>query len=191
MAIATRPGAAGAGSAGAGKPLVSAATAEGSARKAVRLTSDQVWRELAMASFAVVSHVTPEGAPRSSGVVYAVAGRRLYVAVAPDSWKARHLSSSGRVAVTVPVRRGGVLSLLLPIPPATISFHGTAVVHPAGSPEGHVPLKALESLLPAERRASCAVVEIVPEGRFLTYGVGVPLMQMRNPAAARAHVPVT
>ena len=64
-------------------------------------------------------------------MVYAADGRRLYVAVASDSWKARHIAASGRVAVTVPVRRGGLLSLLFPIPPATVSFHGTAIVHPA------------------------------------------------------------
>jgi hypothetical protein len=155
----------------------------------LRLTSEQVWRALAKASFAVVSHVTPTGAPRSSGVVYAVAGRRLYVAVAPDSWKARHIAVSGQVAVTVPVRRGGILSLLFPIPPAMVSFHGAAIVHPPGSLESKA-LEGLEHLLPAERRASCTVVEIVPEGRFLTYGVGVPLMRMRDPAAARARVPV-
>src|SRR6266566_9114587 len=60
-----------------------------------RLTSAQVWHELAKASFAVVSYVTPAGAPRSSGVVYTVVGRRLYLAVAPDSWKARHIAFSG------------------------------------------------------------------------------------------------
>ena len=157
---------------------------------APRLTSERVWRQLAAASFAVISHVTPNGAPRSSGVVYAVVGRRLYVAVARDSWKARHIAASGRVAVTVPVRRGGVLALLLPIPPATVSFHATATVYPSGAPGFDVLPGALASLVPAERRASCAVIEIAPEGRFLTYGVGVSLWQMRCPSAARAHVPV-
>lgn len=99
---------------------------------AARLTTEQVWRALANASFAILGHVTPSGEPRSSGVVYKAASRRLYVAVAPDSWKARHVAMSGRVAVTVPVpvRRGGILSLVAPIPPATISFHATAIVHP-------------------------------------------------------------
>src|SRR5947207_15334095 len=87
------------------------------------LTSDQVWHALTKASFAVVSYVTPTGEPRSAGVVYAVAGQRLYVVTAVDSWKARHIAVSGQVAVTVPVRRGGTMSLLFPIPPATISFH--------------------------------------------------------------------
>jgi hypothetical protein len=57
--------------------------------------------------------------------------------VAPDGWKARHITDSGRVAVTVTVRRGGILSLLFPIPPATVSFHARAVVHPAGSVDFH------------------------------------------------------
>jgi len=113
------------------------------------------------------------------------------VAVAPDSWKAKHVAGSGRVAVTVPVRRGGILSLVAPIPPATISFHGTAIVHPAGSPQVRSLLKELGSLIPAERQASGSIIEIVPEGAFVTYGLGVSLMRMRDPAASQARVPVT
>ncbi len=158
---------------------------------APHLTTEQVWHQVANTSFAIVSHVTPGGEPRSSGVVYKAIGRRLYVAVAPDSWKARHIAASRRIAVTVPVRRGGVLSLLAPIPPATVSFHATAIVHPAASLEAGSLLNELASLLPAERRASACVIEIIPEGTFLTYGVGVSLLKMRTPAAARARVPVT
>jgi hypothetical protein len=153
-------------------------------------STEQVWDRVAKESFAVISHVTPTGEPRSSGVLYKVLGRRLYLAVAPDGWKARHIAADGRVAVTVPVRRGGILSLVAPIPPATISFHGTAVVHPAGSPEVGALSEALGSLLPAERRASASIVEVAPQGAFLTYGVGVPLLKMRTPATARARVPV-
>jgi hypothetical protein len=57
--------------------------------QAARLTTEQVWQALGKASFAVISYVTPSGAPRSSGVVYRAVGRRLYVAAAPDSWKAK------------------------------------------------------------------------------------------------------
>ena len=121
---------------------------------AARLTTKQVWHQVAKGSFAVLSYVTPAGEPRSSGVLYKTIGRRLYIAVAPDSWKARHVAASGRVAVTVPVRRGGLLSVVAPIPPATISFHATAIVHPADSPQVRSVLKELASLLPAERRAS-------------------------------------
>jgi hypothetical protein len=156
----------------------------------VRLTSEQVWHALTRASFAVISYVTPAGEPRSSGVLYKVVGRRLYLAVAPDSWKARHIQASGQVAVTVPVRRGGILSLVLPIPPATISFHARAIVHPAGAIDVGALSHELESLLPAERRATSCVIELLPEAAFMVYGLGVTLAEMRNPATARAHVPV-
>jgi hypothetical protein len=156
-----------------------------------RLTTDQVWQAITKVSFAVLGYVTPSGEPRSSGVVYKTVGRRLYVAVAPDSWKAKHISESRRVAVTVPVRRGGVLSLVAPIPPATISFHGTAIVHAAGSPRVRSLLRELGSLIPAERQASGSVIEVVPEAAFVTYGLGVSLMKMRDPAAAGGRVPVT
>ena len=122
-----------------------------------RLTTEQVWHQLAKGSFAVLSHVTPAGEPRSSGVLYKSIGPRLYIATAPDSWKARHVAASGRVAVTVPVRRGGLLSLVLPIPPATVSFHATAVLHPADSPW-------VRPLLPQERQASAHIIEVIPTG---------------------------
>ena len=157
---------------------------------AARLTTDEVWNAIAGASFAVVSHVTPGGEPRSSGVVYAAEDRRLYVAVAADSWKARQIPGTGRVAVTVLVRRGGLLALLFPIPPACISFQGAATVYPPGPLADRPVPKQLSALLPAERQAQSRILEIVPEGHFLTYGVGVSLMRMRNPAASRARVPV-
>lgn len=163
----------------------------GGRTREARVTTEQVWRALATTSFAVISHVTPDGQPRSSGVVYATAGRRLYLVVAPDGWKARHIALNKHVAVTVPVRRGGILSLLFPIPPATISFHATAVVHSMDYPtNGATALKQLEALIPPERRGAGTFIEIIPEGRFVTYGIGVSLMQMRDPAAARANVPV-
>ncbi|HZP51852.1 pyridoxamine 5'-phosphate oxidase family protein [Actinocrinis sp.] len=155
-----------------------------------RLRSDQVWQSLDRASVAVLGHVTHTGQPRTSGVVYKSFTRRLYVAVAPDSWKARQIAADHHVSMTVLVRRGGLLSLLFPIPPATITFHGTAVVHSPGAPEVRPALAKLKRLLPPESAQSSCLIEITPEGEFLTYGIGVSLMSMRHPAAARARVPV-
>jgi hypothetical protein len=154
---------------------------------AVQLTSEQIWHELAKGTFAIVSYATPAGDPRSSGVIFKAIGRRLYVVTSPDSWKARHIAVSKRVAVTVPVRRGGILSLVAPIPPATISFHAAAIVHPEDSMD--IP-EELAPLLPPERRTASCIIEIFPEGAFVTYGIGVSLMKMRNPVTARARVPV-
>jgi hypothetical protein len=174
----------------AGQGVPGPVPGDGGQPTAAHLTTEQVWQQVAKASFAVLGYVTPSGEPRSSGVVYRTIGRRLYVAVAPDSWKARHVAASGRVAVTVPVRRGGLLSLVAPIPPATISFHGAAVVHPAGSLEARSRLRDLASRTPKQRQASGAVLEVIPEGEFLTYGLGVPLRGMLDPLAAQARVSV-
>jgi hypothetical protein len=159
--------------------------------RGTRLTKEDIWRCISDRSFAVLTCVTPTGEPRSSGVVYTTFGRRLYVAVSPESWKARHIAATGRVAVTIPVRRGGILALLFPIPPATISFHATATVHMPGAPEVDGLVEQLGSLLPRERRDSASIVEIVPEGAFVTYGVGVPLSKMRDPTSSRARVAIS
>lgn len=159
-------------------------------RRKVGPATDRVWAAIEKGSFAIVGYVTPAGEPRSSGVMYRTVDRRLYVVVAPDSWKAKHIAAAGRVAVTVPVRRGGVLSLVAPIPPATISFHGGAVVHEPGSPEVAPIFVKVGPVLPPERRGSASVIEIAPEGVFVTYGLGVSLAKMRHPDLARARVPV-
>jgi hypothetical protein len=48
----------------------------------------------------------------------------------------------------------------------------------------------LASLLPPERQASSCIIEILPEGQFMAYGLGVSLARMRSPDAARARVAV-
>ena len=161
-----------------------------SERSAPPLTAERVWKEVGKASFAVISYVTPAGKPRATGVMCAAARRRLYVATAPDSWKARQISDGDEVAVTVPIRRGGLLSLVAPIPPATVSFHARVKMHPAGSNIAAVSTR-LASLLPRDRRQTNLLLELQPEGSFLTYGVGVSLRDMARPAAALSHVPVS
>ena len=154
------------------------------------LTTDEVWEALEGASFAVLSHVTPAGEPRSSGVVYAVDGRHLYVAVAPDGWKGRQIVDAATVSVTVPIRRGGLLALAFPIPPATITFRSCAVVHGLGQLDPDAMPAPLRKLVPPDRAASAVLFELAPQGRFVTYGLGVSLQAMRDPARSRAVVPV-
>lgn len=161
-----------------------------SAAPTTTLTSEHVWREIDGASFAIVGYVTPAGEPRSSGVVYKSADKRLYVVVARTSWKARHIAANSHVSVTVPVRRGGIIALVAPIPPATISFHAKALVHPAGSVKTESLSKQLESLVSADRRDAAVLIELIPEGRFVTYGIGISLMDMQKPELAEAVVPI-
>jgi len=157
---------------------------------AQRIGSTVVWKAIERAAFAVLAHVTPGGEPRSTGVVYGAAGHRIYVAVAPGSWKARHIADGDRVSLTVPVRRGGLLALLFPIPPATISLHARVAVHAPGSVDLASISPNLARLVPASRRGTACILELVPEGTFLTYGIGVSLTDLADPARAMARVPV-
>jgi hypothetical protein len=154
-----------------------------------RLTARDVWRSLAGHSFAVMGYVTASGEPRSSGVVYGTDAGRILVAVAATSWKARTITDGQLVSMTVLVRRGGLLSLLFPIPPAVISFRARAKVgEPCMLDRESLP-KSFARLLPPSKTESC-LIELKPEGNFLTYGIGVSLRGMMNPEVAQARVPV-
>jgi len=83
-------------------------------------------------------------------------------------------------------RRGGALALLAPIPPATVSFAAVATIH---SGESLYRIPALAKLVPPERWASCVIVDVRPTGHYITYGLGVPLLRMRDPSRSRARVP--
>ena len=63
------------------------------------LSTDDGWAAIGKASDAVLDHVTPAGAPRTSTVVRRTVDRRSCVAVAPGSWKDRHLRQDGCVPV--------------------------------------------------------------------------------------------
>jgi len=173
-----------------GNPATAALRTDPANRAPARAAGDDVWRHVSKQSFAVLSYVTPAGEPRSSGVVYGTVGRHLYVAVAPWSWKARQIADGAPVSVTVLVRRGGILALLLPIPPATITFRARAVVHPSGTLDVAALSKDFARLLPKERRAAAVVLELVPQGQYLSFGVGVSLKDMADPARATGRGPI-
>jgi hypothetical protein len=164
-------------------------TNQSTAASAPRLTAGDVWRALDKHSFAVMSHVTASGEPRSSGVVYGTDGGRVLVVVAASSWKARTIADGQLVAITVPVRRGGILSMLFPIPPAVISFRARAKVGEACMLDRDSLPKKFARLLPSTPAESC-VMELTPVDNFVTYGIGVSLMAMRDPEVALARVPV-
>ena len=53
----------------AGQEVPHPAAGDDARPMAARLTTEQVWHQIAEASFAVLGYVTPAGEPRSSGVV--------------------------------------------------------------------------------------------------------------------------
>jgi hypothetical protein len=149
--------------------------------------ADEVWAVIEKWPFAVLGFVNPSGEPRAAGVMYVARNRRINVVTGPDTWKARHIRANPNVSVTVPVQR-------LPIrirqaPPAVITFAGLATVLSMDEVEPEL-RKALLRGVDISMGEMC-VIRIEPAGRFVTYGIGVPLMKMRTPGAALARVRVS
>jgi hypothetical protein len=152
------------------------------------LSCDGCWRAISKSQFLVLSYVNDKGVPRSSGVVFGTVRPHLGVAVAPDGVKARELKDGQAVSVTVLVRKGGILSLF--IPPATITFRARARVHAPGTLDAKS-LAGFAPHHPESMRQLAYIIELVPEGRFLTYGIGIPLTQFRDPTKALRRAPIS
>jgi general stress protein 26 len=156
-----------------------------------QLSSDQVWNELKKQLFAVLGVVTARGEARTIGIVYIVHDHKLYISTEKDAWKTRHVQSNPHVSITVPIAKRIPIMPWIKIPAATITFAGKAKVFEAKAVKGEI-LQALFHGFASdpEKLASMSVLEIEPLGDFVTYGIGVPLMQMRYPEKARGRAPV-
>jgi hypothetical protein len=153
------------------------------------LTSEQVWQTLAKNNFAVVGMVTARREARTAGVVYIVHDHRIYIGTERFSWKARHISENPHVSITVPIAKRIPFLPWLKIPSATITFSGRAsVMAPGETPTGIAQLLFRGLVRDQEAMSASCVIEVVPEKDFITYGVGVPLPQMRIPEKARGRV---
>lgn len=155
------------------------------------ITTDLVWAEIARRMFTCLAFVSPLGGPRSAGVIYVVSRRRLYVATAVDSWKAKHIRANPHVALTIPIPKRIPFLPWIRIPQATISFHGTARVLSCDETDPALLQRLLQrSVTDPALRASTCVIEIEPAGHFATYGIGVSLREMADHDRARGRVPV-
>ncbi len=153
--------------------------------------SELVWKEIEKRSFAVLSYVNLKGRARSAGIVYVPIDRVLYVRAAKDSWKAKHILLNPHVALNVTISRRVPFMPWIKIPDATIAFSGTARVIPMSEVEPKLLDRILGRMI--ERHGSMdenCIIEIHATGHFATYGVGVSLLDMRDPEKARGRTPV-
>lgn len=148
-------------------------------------TADEIWPYIEKWPFGVLSFVTPKGQSRSAGVMYKVKGRVLYVVTGEDTWKVRHIRSNPNVSMTVTIQRFPIR--IRQMPPAVITFSGVASV--LGIDEVEEGLRSDLTRGTGEMPGMC-VLAIAPEGHFVTYGIGIPVMEMRHPEKSRARVPV-
>ena len=79
----------------------------------------------------------------------------------------------------------------LKLPDATITFHGTARVIESADVDPEVSHALHEGMVEDEELvANTCVIEISPAGDFLTYGIDVSLMDMRDPRKAQGRASV-
>ena len=158
---------------------------------AAPVTTDIVWGEVEKRLFAVLSYVNPKGQARSAGIVYVVKDRVLYVGTEKSSWKAKHIRLNPNVALNVTIAKRIPFMPWIKIPHATIAFNGTARVLPASETDPKIIKSLLHGMVDdPELIADTCVLAIQPTGHFVTYGVCVPLMDMRDPKKARGRIPV-
>jgi hypothetical protein len=154
-------------------------------------TCEQVWREIENELFAVLGMVTARNEARTVGVVYVVRDRRLYIATGCDTWKVKHISQNPHVSVTIPIHKAVPFMPWLKIPAATITFSGIArILDPDDAPPDVIEAIFMGMAESGELIAESCLIEVTPVKDFVTYGVGVPLMKMRNPEKARGRTPV-
>lgn len=153
----------------------------------LRLTSHQVWGEIETNSFGVLGMVTPKAESRTVGIVYVVDDHKLYIGAHKEAWKTKHIARNPHVSLTIPIAKRIPLMPWIKIPAATITFSGMAKVLERNEVQAAVFQKLYRH---DEGRAEWCAIEVIPQKDFITYGVGIPLMQMRFPEKARGRAAV-
>jgi hypothetical protein len=157
---------------------------------AIQLTSEQVWQAIEKELFAVIGMVTAKNEARTVGIVYIVRDRRLPISSGKDTWKVKHIAQNPHVSLTIPVHKRIPFLPWIKIPAATLTFSGIAHIIEAEKAAPEI-LKAIfrdmadDEELVAE---SCLIV-VTPVKDCVTYGIGVPLMKMRDPEQASGRAP--
>lgn len=155
------------------------------------ITTEQVWAEIENQMFAVVGMVTARNQARTTGIVYKVHQRKLYFATVKSAWKTRHIAQNPHVSLTILIPKRIFWLPWIPIPPATITFAGEARILDNEAVPAHIE-QALNAGLkqPDAEAVPSATVEVTPRGDFITYGVGLPVIAMRDTEKARGRVAV-
>ena len=155
------------------------------------VTTDQVWEEIEKQLFAVLGMVTASGEARTAGIVYIARDHKLYIASMKSAWKVRHIQRNPNVSMTILIPKRIPLIPWIKIPPATITFSGvTQVLDPEDVPSDIVQALFRGMETTPETSKPFVIVEVTPQKDFVTFGVGVSLMAMRDTENAGGRVAV-
>jgi hypothetical protein len=157
----------------------------------MQLTTEQVWQAIEKELFAVIGMVTARNEARTVGVVYVVRNRRFYITSGKDAWKVKHIAQNPHVSLTVPVHKRIPFMPWVKIPAATITFAGMAqILEPEETPPEIVKAIVRDMADSQTLMAEACLIEVTPVKDFVTYGIGIPLIKMRDPEQARGRAPV-
>ncbi len=156
-----------------------------------KLSSEEVWKVIEKELFAVLGMVSANDEARTVGIVYVVKDRKFYIGTETNTWKARHVLQNPNVSMTIPIAKRILLMPWIKIPAATITFSGKARIIPAWEASEDILKTVFRKLIvdPDILSRTC-IIEVTPEKEFITYGIGIPLMQMRYPEKSRGRAPV-
>lgn len=157
----------------------------------LQLTTKQVWQAIEQNLFAVLGMVTPNGEARTVGIVYALHEHKFYIGTRKRAWKVKHIAANPHVSLTIPIAKRIAIMPWIKIPAATITCSGVARLLENHAVQAEVLQALYRDVVKDEKMmADSCVIEVVPQGEFVTYGVGVSLMQMRFPDKALGRAPV-
>jgi general stress protein 26 len=155
------------------------------------ISSNQVWEAIHKQLFAVLGMVTKDGEARTVGIVYIEQDGKLYITSKKQTWKIRHIVQNPHVSLTVPIHKRIPFLPWIKIPAATITFSGTANLLTYQDVSDEIIQKLFRGIEFSEaEQGDLRIIEVTPVGDFITYGIGVPMMKMREPEKARGKVAV-
>jgi len=154
------------------------------------LTTREVWEAMEGSIFGVLAFVNRNGEPRSAGVCYVIDGSSLLISSGVDSWKVRHIERNPKVSMTITVPKHIPFLPFIKVPAATITFQGEAEILRVTDVDSPVVARLLRGLdLGRHAVEDTRLIQVTPRGDFVTYGIGMPLMQMRKVDQARGRAP--
>jgi hypothetical protein len=157
----------------------------------LQLTAEQVWEAIEKELFGVIGMVSAGNEARTVGIVYVVRDRRLYIGTGKETWKTRHIAQNPHISMTIPIHKSIPFLPWIKIPAATITFCGLAkILDPGETPQELVQAIYRGMAENEELMAESCLIEVTPVKEFVTYGVGIPMMKMRDPKQARGRAPV-
>ena len=132
----------------------------------------------------VISTVDEKNHPHSSVVVYQSDGEILIFQTGTHTLKAKSIQHNNIVSVTIPFRKN-FLHKLIPAPPAELHFSGNAELLPYDDIQARkIFSRFLKYSEDVGYPQDSIWVKIIPSNIISTYGVGVKLLDMRNPDKA-------